>query len=369
MEFGISLLPDTDTKEPARYYRDVFALCRQADRLGYSHVKMTEHYLHPYGGYCPSPLTFLAAVAAQTERIRLITGCVLPSFHHPVKLASHAAMVDAVSGGRLDVGFARAYLPYEFETFDVPLDGSRERFEATVAAIVRLWTEEGVSESTPYFSFRDATILPRPTQAPHPPVYIAAVLTPESFVRIGRLGHGLLITPSGLSANAIQVANYRDAFERTSDAMPRARVIASLPLLVAESDREANRTADPHLARYLKVWSSAVGGWNTTSSSDYTSYTGMARYIDGLTAVDLRTTGSAIVGSPETVAERIAEFQEEVGGVDEIVWQIDYGDLPYEAAARSLELFAQEVAPRLAAAGPADAGQADLAADPLGARG
>lgn len=349
MDFGISLLPDVspDTRSGTDYYRDVLALSRLADQLGYRHVKMTEHYLHPYGGYCPSPLTFLAAVAAQTEHIRLMTGCALPNFHHPVKLASYAAMVDALSGGRLDIGFARAYLPYEFETFGVPLDGSRERFEATVSAVLTLLGSEHVSAHTAFFDFTDATILPRPVQQPHPPVYIAAVKTEESFARIGRMGLGLLITPSGLAMNGAQVQTYLDAFEPRDAAMPAPRVVASLPLLVAESDADARRAADPYLARYLQVWTSATDSWNSRASQDYPSYTGMSRFLRTLTPTDLRTTGSAIVGAPETVLRRVTEFVEQIGQVDTIVWQVDYGGMPYEPAARSLELFATEVLPKL----------------------
>jgi alkanesulfonate monooxygenase SsuD/methylene tetrahydromethanopterin reductase-like flavin-dependent oxidoreductase (luciferase family) len=137
VKHGISLLPDCrpDRRSAADYYDDVLALSRAADEYGLDYVKMTEHYLGDYGGYCPSPLTFLAAVAAQTRRIRLMTGCVLPAFHHPVQLAAHAAMVDVISHGRLDIGFARAWLPYEFEALGVPLDTSRARYEATIRAV------------------------------------------------------------------------------------------------------------------------------------------------------------------------------------------------------------------------------------------
>jgi alkanesulfonate monooxygenase SsuD/methylene tetrahydromethanopterin reductase-like flavin-dependent oxidoreductase (luciferase family) len=350
MQFGISLLPDAEpeTRSPADYFADVLALSRTADELGYSHVKMTEHYLHPYGGYCPSPLTFLAAVAAQTQRIRLMTGCILPVFHHPVKLASYTAMVDAISGGRLDVGFARAYLPYEFATFGVPMDGSRERFEATLAAVVRLWTERDVSVETPWFSFQQATTLPRPVQQPHPPVYVAAVRTPESFVRIGELGHGLLITPSGLDINAGQVQAYRDAFRAAhGDSGREPTVVASLPLFVGETDQEAASTADPCLEEYLRVWAGATDSWNTAASRDYPTYTGLSRYLRTLTARDVRATGSAIVGSPEKVLSRTMEYAESVGGIDTVLWQVDFGGMPLEPATRSLELFASEVMPKL----------------------
>src|SRR5882757_7554778 len=163
---GISLLPDCrPALRPAvDYYQDVLALARDADAGGLDYVKMTEHYLGDYGGYCPSPLTFLAAVAAQTSNIRLMTGCVLPAFHHPVQLAAHAAMVDVLSGGRLEVGFARAWLPYEFEAFGVPLSTSRARFQACIKAVIRLWTEQKVTEQTEFFSFQDATSQPAVVQ-------------------------------------------------------------------------------------------------------------------------------------------------------------------------------------------------------------
>ncbi|MET8626671.1 LLM class flavin-dependent oxidoreductase [Kitasatospora sp. NPDC004669] len=350
MEFGISFLPDVtpETKPATEYFEETLALSRLAEELGYSHVKMTEHYLHPYGGYCPSPLTFLTAVAAQTQRIRLMTGCLLPSFHHPVKIASYTAMVDAISGGRLDVGFARAYLPYEFETFGVPLDGSRERFEATIAAVDELWTQENVTRESPYFSYRDATTLPRPVQAPRPPTYVAAVRTPSSFVRIGELGHGLLITPGGLGMPSERVKAYRDAFQPRTAAVPQPRVVASLPLLVCETDAEANRLADRYLQNYLDVWTSAADSWNNTASPDYASYSGMSRFLKSMSGTDLRLTGSAIVGSPQTVISRIERFIEEVGEIDTILWQVDFGGMPYSVAAPSLQIFAEEVMPKFA---------------------
>src|SRR5262245_19626567 len=129
MRHGISLLPDCrpERRSATGYYEDVLAIARLADEAGMHYVKMTDHYLGNYGGYSPSPLTFLAAVAAQTSQIRLMTGCVLPAFHHPIQLAAHAAMVDVLSHGRLDVGFARAWLPYEFAALGVSMDTSRDR--------------------------------------------------------------------------------------------------------------------------------------------------------------------------------------------------------------------------------------------------
>ncbi|MBV8458479.1 MAG: LLM class flavin-dependent oxidoreductase, partial [Acetobacteraceae bacterium] len=72
-----------------------------------------------YGGYSPNPIVFLAAAAQRTRRARLVTGAVLPAFNNPLKLAGELAMLDALCDGRLDIGFARAFLPHEFARFGV----------------------------------------------------------------------------------------------------------------------------------------------------------------------------------------------------------------------------------------------------------
>ena len=79
-------------------------------------------------------------------------------------------MLDGISGGRLEVGFARAFLPHEFERFGVSLDESRRRFSEGLAQIAMLLKEENVSSRGEFHSFKNVTSLPRPTQQPHPPL-------------------------------------------------------------------------------------------------------------------------------------------------------------------------------------------------------
>ncbi len=154
---------------------------------------MTEHYLHDYGGYCPSPLMFLSSVAAVTKRIRLMTGCILPAFHHPIQIASETALLDAISKGRLDVGFARAYLPYEFSAFGIDIETSRERYEQTIQSVKKLWTERNVTADTPFFRLKNVNCLPVPTQQPHPPIWGAAVNSRQSFAWLAEQGFQLLL--------------------------------------------------------------------------------------------------------------------------------------------------------------------------------
>jgi len=92
-------------------------------------------------------------------------------------------MLDGISAGRLEVGFARAFLPHEFAQSGVSLDESRRRFTEGLAQITMLLADENVSAKGEFHRFTNVTSLPRPTQQPHPPFRIAATTTPETFVR------------------------------------------------------------------------------------------------------------------------------------------------------------------------------------------
>jgi len=110
MEFGISFFPNVGPEEKSGqdYWGEELSLVDLCDPLGYTHVRTVEHYFHPYGGYSPNPIVFLTAASQRTKNARLVTGAVLPVFNNPLKLAGEIAILDAISGGRLDVGMARA---------------------------------------------------------------------------------------------------------------------------------------------------------------------------------------------------------------------------------------------------------------------
>jgi alkanesulfonate monooxygenase SsuD/methylene tetrahydromethanopterin reductase-like flavin-dependent oxidoreductase (luciferase family) len=351
MKHGISLLPDCrpERRSATEYYRDALAMSRLADEAGMSYVKMTEHYLGNYGGYSPSPLTFLASVAAQTQQIRLMTGCVLPAFHHPIQLAAHAAMVDVLSGGRLDVGFARAWLPYEFAALGVPMDSSRDRFEQTIQAVLRLWTSEKVSEDGPFFSYTEATSQPAVVQRPHPPVWGAAIVSPQSFEWLARQGMGLLVSPSllrnDLPFTKKLIRIYLDTFAEVHGGTDRRpRVAVSMPLYVAATDAEAWEVAIPHLLEYNDVTIEAADAWTHNSSSSYPGYETMREKLAMATEDALRAGACAVVGSPDTVVETVRALAEYLCA-DVCLWNIDYGAQDGETMAGSLRLFVDEVLP------------------------
>src|SRR5215211_2623072 len=166
MQFGVQFFPDVkpEQKSGEAYFRETLDLAEEADRLGYTHIRIVEHYFHHYGGYSPNPIVFLAAAAQRTLHARLVTGAVLPAFNHPLKLAGEIAMLDAISRGRLDVGFARAFLPHEFQRFGRSPDESVARYREGIEQIDLLLTQENVSHHGRFHRIENTTSLPRPTQ-------------------------------------------------------------------------------------------------------------------------------------------------------------------------------------------------------------
>lgn len=349
MKFGLSFLPDANpaTKSAEQYYADAIALSKYADINGLSTIKMTEHYLHSYGGYCPNPLLFLSAVAVQTKQIRLMTGCILPAFHHPIQIAAHTAMLDVLSQGRLDIGFARAYLPYEFDAFEVSLDESRARYEQTIEAVIRLWKEKDVSVESPYFRFKNVNSFPDTLQIPHPPVWGAAVRSNESFAWIGEQEFNLLVTPPiGLLSDLAQrLKIYRESYLASrSDKTKQPKIALSMPLCIAKNNQEAEQVGDYYLQRYLDVWADAAECWNRRNSTDYPGYSNLASVLRNAKPQTMRFNTSAIFAEPERVLEEINRIKSLLY-VDEILWQIDFGAQPIETSMNTLQLFIEEVMP------------------------
>src|SRR5271163_2279764 len=147
LQFGVQFFPNfkRGDKTAADYFAQSLAVAEEAETLGYSHARTIEHYFERYGGYSPNPIVFLAAVAQRTKTMRLVTGAVVPAFNNPLKLAGEIGMLDAISQGRFDVGFARAFLPHEFRRFGISPDESVARFREGLEQIELLLTQENVT--------------------------------------------------------------------------------------------------------------------------------------------------------------------------------------------------------------------------------
>lgn len=348
MQFGLDFFPAVSPEEQSgvQYFEQALNLTEYGEQLGFDFVKIVEHYFIPYGGYSPSPIVFLAAASQRTRNMRLITGCDLPIFNNPLKLASELAMLDAMSNGRLEIGLARAFIPQEFRKFGVNLDESRTRFDEGYEALLRLLTEERVTFKGPFHHFEEVTILPRPVQSP-PPVWIAAVSTPKSFENAGKLGSNLMVVPylADFHELARLLDLYRQAYKAAGHPASGGRIMMVFHLAMAEDGDQARAEAKPHMERYIKTFLEGVRDWRQINSPAYQGYQQMVDLLEDLTYEKVINEHRALIGSPEEIVEGFQYIQDIFGPTDPTL-QVDFAGMSEENARRTMRLFAEHVMPR-----------------------
>ena len=349
MEFGVQYFPVVaeHEKSAAQYWGECLYLTGLCDELGYTSVRTVEHYFHRYGGLSPSPLAFLAAAAMKTQKARLITGACLPAFNNPLQLASQIGLVDAISGGRLEVGMARAFLPLEFVRFGVSLDDSRARFEEGSELIVKLLSQENVSHNGRFHQFSDTTIYPRPTQRPHPPIWVAAIATPESFANAGRRGYGIMAIPmtGGHMRGLLDI--YRNAWKEAGHP-GNGRIMLAFHMFCDEDEAAARAKTEDDLNYYLRSVVEAASDW--TGGASTKDYPGYDKLIDVFSKETWQTQvdkGVAWIGAPERLRDMIKSYHDEVGGFDIASMQVNFGTIPVDAAEASMRLFSEKVIKRI----------------------
>ena len=348
MQFGVQFFPNFQPrdKSPADYYAESLDIAEEADELGYSHARSVEHYFERYGGYSPNPILFLAAAAARTRKMRLVTGAVVPAFNNPLKLAGEIGMLDAISNGRFDVGFARAFLPHEFRRFRISPDESVARFREGLEQIGLLLTKENVSHHGQFHSFDNVTSLPRPTQKPRPKFYIASTRTEDSFEFAGRNGHALMSIPIGPLKDLIPI--YRNAWRKAGHPGD-GEVMIAFHMFCHEDAKLAREIPRPQFEDYFKALFESAGEWTQgTASKDYKGYGDSIGRMKNFTLENQIEARGALVGTPDEIKNIIRNLEDKVGKFESASLQINFGTLPLAEAQKSMRLFAREVMPAFA---------------------
>ena len=174
-------------------YWDVAEFARRAEALSFDRVTTGEHIMD---GNPPRPtlltIPALAAAAGATRNLRIMTGIVIAPLYHPVLLAKLVSTLDVISDGRLDFGIGisgQRGTRVEFEALNIPVRTRGRRTDEMLSVMKRLWMEEHVTHHGRFFNFEDVTLLPRPTQQPYPPVWVAG-RSEAAMRRAALLGDG-----------------------------------------------------------------------------------------------------------------------------------------------------------------------------------
>jgi len=174
-------------------YERALERIRIMDTSGYDAVWLAEHHFSTYS-VCPSVHLMGMHAANLTRRLRIGTAVSLAAFYDPTRLAEEVAMLDVLSGGRVNWGAGRGFDRKEFEVFGVTQEDSYPRFRENVEIVLRAWREDRFSYEGQFHQYHDVEVLPKPLQQPHPPVWIASS-SPKAISWSARQGHAILMDP------------------------------------------------------------------------------------------------------------------------------------------------------------------------------
>jgi alkanesulfonate monooxygenase SsuD/methylene tetrahydromethanopterin reductase-like flavin-dependent oxidoreductase (luciferase family) len=297
------------------------------DRTGYDCVWLAEHHFNTYS-VCPSINIMATHVAARTRTLRIGMAVSLAAFYHPLRLAEEVAMVDVLSGGRVNWGAGRGFDRTEFSVFGVPAEESSDRFRECVEIVLAAWRNERVTYPGRFWQYENIEVLPKPLQTPHPPVWLATT-SPDSIRRAAEKGYDILQDPHSTHADLGNKRAYYRQVLREHGFPTEGRVIPTARLLaVGATDREAEDVAR------------AGAAWTVSSYANPTKRSGPPpSYVaPGVDPVERYMNDVVIHGTPDRVADKIAELRESIG--------LDYlmcAPLSHE----SFTLFTEKVLPKL----------------------
>jgi alkanesulfonate monooxygenase SsuD/methylene tetrahydromethanopterin reductase-like flavin-dependent oxidoreductase (luciferase family) len=301
------------------------------DQTGYDCVWLAEHHFSSFS-VCPSVHMMGTMAAARTKRLRIGTAVSLAPFYNPLRLAEEVALLDVLSGGRVNWGAGRGFERSEFAAFGIPGEESAPRFHEAVDIVLKAWTNQRLSYEGKFFRYDGVEVLPKPLQAPHPPVWMAASSLPAIDWAAGQ-GHSILMDPHSSFADLAAKRRHYAAklseagFSDAGRTIPMARLVA-----VEDSDEKARA-----VAKRVAEWTLAayVGPQHNANVRQ-----GPARDFGGKDPVQFYLEDVMIHGTAERVVDQIRALSEQSG-------------LTYLMAApmsgRSFRLLTDRVLPRLLA--------------------
>lgn len=333
-----------------------------AEELGFNSYWLGEHHFSRHG-IVPNTLQMAAAIAARTDRIQLGTAVIVLPLNNPIRVVEECGVVDVLSGGRLVVGVGAGYQRPEFDGIGVDINESRLRFAETLDVLIEAWTNEKLTYHGQIFNYDDLQVNPQPLQKPHPPIHVAALATPATIDMAASRGLPLLVGgPSDIMGIAPQVIErWRNGMVSHGHDPSGIHIPVAKGFYVAPTDEEAHADMATSDAEWDLRILAQVGSPLSPSGEippGYESWVDRQKHREGHTGFtynqerDWRTdtlrkntTGTArLVGSPETIASRVAELQEM--GITSIFGVVGLPSMPQEKIDRSLVLFAKEVIPQ-----------------------
>ena len=345
MRFSLSL-PTIRRPGDSDPYSQSYELARIAEEEGFDTATIGHHHFMP--GNQSDPLTFLAAVAARTDTLRLGTGIFLLPVHNPVRVAEQVATLDQISGGRISLGVGSGWWPLEYEVHGSNFRERGARMEEALEILRHVWSQEQTAWQGRFWSFPELTVQPRPVQSPHPPLWVAGVVD-AAVERAARLGDAWLCGPVqslGRAKRCLEV--YRAACREAG--RPASWILRRFAWI----GRDRRRITEEILPRYIE---GLLVHWRESAEDDVEREL-FARLDSGERVSPEEIAADRLLwGTPGDVIDQVERYRRETGcdhvhaafGAGMPARDAEYSTLgEFEEQAEMIRLFGREVIPAFA---------------------
>ncbi|HST82161.1 MAG TPA: LLM class flavin-dependent oxidoreductase [Kineosporiaceae bacterium] len=332
VEFGLDTfgdVPEDDSGALLSYaaaIRQVVDEAVLADDLGVDVIALGEHHRPEYS--VSSPETVLAGIATRTSRIRLASGVTVLSSDDPVRVFQRFATVDALSSGRAEVILGRGSFTESFPLFGYHLQDYDQLFEEKLELFVKLLDEQPVTwKGTLRAPLENADVFPK-TESGHLNTWVGVGGSPQSVIRTAQYGLPMMLAIIGGPPQ--RFASYLDLYRRAAEQFGTTAHPIGMhsPGFIADTDEEAKEIFWPRY-RVIRDRIGALRGWQPIRRAEFD---------------DEIAHGSLYIGSPETVARKIANTISSLGvGRFDLIYTA--GSQPVSARLRAVELYGSTVIP------------------------
>jgi len=319
-------------------FQEWVELAEFADDLGVDCFWLAEFHFRPHTPLS-APIVVGSAIAARTKRIRVGLGVSLLPLANPLRLAEECCTLDHLSGGRLVYGIGRSSFVDGYEGYGIDYEQSRPMFFEGLEVIRRAWGDEPFSFEGQYYNFHDVNVIPKPYQKPHPPIRIACE-SRASFAMMGRLGFPILIRHQ-MEVPELQqlLGEYEDERHKAGFGGPNQVTLQANCYLAetsakARSEPEYSTMLDRRIARARQAG----------REGDAEAAARLSRLRDEPAYEDVIK--RYLYGTPEEVADRMAEYQETLGITGFSLNINPGGQIPRDRVVNSVRLLMERVAPR-----------------------
>jgi len=334
MRFYINILttyfPDLDPPYDT-YYQQILEQVELAEELGWECFMFNEHHFLGYGGLVANPAVLLGAAAARTSKIRLGPCIAILPLRHPLHSAEDYAMVDAISGGRLEFGIGSGNTEIDYKVFGVSRENDRQRLREAIDVILKTWANERISHTGQFWSFDELTVYPRPIQQPSPPIWVAGT-SAQGLGWAGRQGYHIMTVGHPHPPEKVRpgVEAWKQGLMTSGYDLKTKHCQFHVRTHVSERSANARSIAMAAIKRYDEI--SRIGRRSLTASPEDYDWNMML------------ATGRNNYGNPDECITNIENARKNYY-FDTLTTTFNFGGIPHVEILKSMRLFAKAVMP------------------------